>query len=80
MGDKNNKRARLRESQRDNANAKKTQWVITRRFILEYDRQAKRLRFEAEREYLALCALVFLLGLFVLFGVSVYYIGGAIYG
>ncbi len=77
MGDKNQKKINTHHAQ---VNAAKDRQVIRywqRRSLFEFNRAAIKVRVEGERQYLVICAMVFVLGL-MLIGACFFYIAGAL--
>ncbi len=80
MGTKDQKRVDLHESQVDNSRARKKDKAELRQFSFEFNRARWRVKIEGERRYLVGATLIFLTGLAMMILVTVYYLGGALYG
>lgn len=65
--------------QRNNAKAKKAEKAEKRKYIFEFNRIGIKARVEADREYLIIGTLVFLMGLFVFSFGLLYLIGVILY-
>lgn len=80
MGDKNHKRIELHHSQVNTAKSKKKELNQQRHYIFEINRANIKIKIETERQFLVTSALVFLIGLIlVFFGLS-YVVGAILYG
>lgn len=60
--------------------ARKAERAEHRSYVFEFNRAGIRIKIEADRQYLAACALVFLMGLILMVSGLFYIVGAILYG